>query len=93
MKSEIHEKFDIYHKIVFNERYELFFEDNAINIDRFIIFIDNIRRIHDEMKLSFRYFKNRRSQMIKKFTFGKYMILLRSRFCTDICTIIIKFIL
>ena len=52
-----------------------------------------IQSLHWEMKIKWKKYKQRRTEIIKQFEYGKYEILLRSVFCFDVKKIILSFLL
>ena len=93
------ETFTVYSKysynlfILSNERL-IFFRKNGdeFNYEQIFSYYEWIIYKHSQLKHIYRNFKSTRSRMIKKFNCGKYYILLRSYFCSDIINLIIGFI-
>ena len=92
--AQIYSKYQFFLCLLSNERLMLF-QKNENDLD-FELFFDNYNWViykHLQLKPIYRNFKSRRAQIIKKFNRGKFYILLRSRFCHDLTTVIIGFIL
>ena len=51
-----------------------------------------INSLHWKMKIKWKNYKQRRTEIIKQFEYGKYEILLRSVFCYDVKKIILSFV-
>ena len=93
------ETFTVYSKysynlfILSNERL-IFFRKNGdfLDYEQFFDYYNWIIYKHSQLRPLYRNFKSARSRMIKKFNYGKYYILLRSYFCSDIINLIIGFI-
>ena len=91
--------FTIYQKytynlfILSNERL-IFFRKNGdyLDYDQFFSYYNWIIYKHSQLRPLYRNFKSARSRMIKKFNYGKYYILLRPYFCSDLVNLIIGFI-
>ena len=79
--------------IVSNERL-IFFRKNGdyLDYDQFFSYYNCIIYKHSQLRPLYRNFKSARSRMIKKFNYGKYYILLRPYFCSDLVNLIIGFI-
>ena len=68
--------------------------DKIIPFDAFQEYFNTrmyIQSLHWEMKIKWKKYKQRRSEIIKQFEYGKYEILLRSVFCYDVKTLILSF--
>ena len=50
-----------------------------------------IQSLHWEMKIKWKKYKQRRTEIIKQFEYGKYEILLRPVFCYGVKTLIFSF--
>ena len=93
------ETFTVYSKysynlfILSNERL-IFFRKNGdyLDYDQFFSYYNWIIYKHSQLRPLYRNFKSARSRMIKKFNYGKYYILLRPYFCSDLVNLIIEFI-
>ena len=79
--------------ILSNERL-IFFRKNGdyLDYDQFFSYYNWVIYKHSQLRPLYRNFKSARSRMIKKFNYGKYYILLRSHFCSDLVNLIIGFI-
>ena len=76
------------------EKYIYFLYDVTIKYDSIQEYINNrmyIQSLHWEMKIKWKKYKQRRTEIIKQFEYGKYEILLRSVFCYDVKKIILSF--
>ncbi len=96
MKSEtliVYNKYNYFLFVLSNERFNLFtIHDNALDYDTFFDLYNDVVCWHKIIRPLYRNFNKRRSEIIKKFEYEKYMILLRSRFNYDIYTEIMGFI-
>ena len=71
-------------------------EDKSVELDAFQEYFNTrmyIQSLHWEMKIKWKKYKQRRTEIIKQFEYGKYVILLRSVFCYDVKKIILSFLL
>ena len=76
-----------------NERVFLFVKNkDELDHELFFEYYDNVINKHFHLKHHWKYFKKRRSEIIKKFEIGKVDILISPYFCTDIKTLILTFI-
>ena len=70
-------------------------ESKIITLDAFQEYFNTrmyIQSLHWEMKIKWKKYKQRRSEIIKQFEYGKYEFLLRSVFCYDVKKIILSFL-
>ena len=70
--------------------------DKSVELDAIQEYFNNrmyIQSLHWEMKIKWKKYKQRRTEIIKQFEYGKYEILLRSVFCYDVKKIILSFLL
>ena len=69
-------------------------QSKIITLDAFQEYFNTrmyIQSLHWEMKIKWKKYKQRRTEIIKQFEYGKYEILLRSVFCYDLKTLILSF--
>ena len=77
-----------------DQRNQLFLRSkNDLDFNKFFDAYNWVISYHWKIKPHWNNFNKTRSRLIKQFNCGKYMILLQSHFCYDICTVIIGFIL
>jgi hypothetical protein len=89
----IYQKYSYFLHILSDERFLLFRKNrNEIDCDSFFDYYNFVIYKHIQLKPLYRNFRANRAQIMKKFNHGKYYILLRSRFCSDLCFYIITFI-
>lgn len=92
-----HETIDLYLKYKYilelftEEREELFINDP--NLERFFDTYNMIICFHWRIKKPYKYFNRRRNELMKKFNYGLYELLLKEFFCDDISSIILSFII
>ena len=96
MKSdtlELYKKYRTFLFIISNERFNLYnLDKNSIDYDRFFYTYNYVISMHWDIKRPRKNYKSRRSEIIKKFEYGKYEISLRPHFCQDIRKLILTFI-
>ena len=79
--------------ILSDERNELFYKSKTeLDYEKFFNLYDHILDLHYEIKPLWRNYNKQRSQMIKRFEYGKYEMLLRLYFCTDIKNVILGYL-
>ena len=92
MKKEtvdLYAKYRYFLYLLSNERIELFndnFEDFFEAYNMTICF-------HWKIKNPYKNFNRRRNELVKRFEYGKYKILLHEKFCYDISLIILSYII
>ena len=90
--ADLYIKYMYFLLILSNERLILFNADNNhLNFDEFFHYYNDVILHHWLIKSPWKNYKKRRTQLIKKFEYGKYEILLRSKFCFDIKNLILSF--
>ena len=97
MKPEtynLYSKYIYFLKLVSDERLTLFLKnEQEIDFESFFDYYNYSICLHWNIKPKWKEYRKRRNQIIKKFEYGKYEILLRSEFCCDIKNIILSYIL
>ena len=96
MKPEtlsLYNKYRVFLHVLSDERLQLFQKsENSLDYEAFFEYYNDVINWHWKIKPVYKNYKNRRSQIIKKFEYKKYEILLRPIFCTDIKNLILSFI-
>ncbi len=91
---QVYQKYRYFLHVLSDERIMLFQKsEHEFNYEEFFELYNWIIYMHWTLKPIYRNFKTRRSQIIKKFNYEKYYILLKPYFCHDLVTVIITFIL
>ena len=91
---KIYFKYEYFLLLLSDERHYIFeTSENDLDFNKFFDAYNWVISYHWKIKPHWNNFNKTRSRLIKQFNYGKYMILLRSHFCYDICTVIIGFIL
>ena len=92
--SIVYHKYSCFLYILSDERLTLFsIKENGLDYDTFFKLYNEVISFHWEIKLLYRNFKKRRLQIINKFNYGTYYILLSPHFCHDLVTVIIEFLM
>ena len=90
----LYSKYSYFLLLLSDQRNQLFLRsENDLDFNKFFDTYNWVISYHWKIKPHWNNFNKTRSRLIKQFNYGKYMILLRSHFCCDICTVIIGFIL
>ena len=77
-----------------NERLFYFVKNKEeLDYDKFFDSYNYVIMMHWKIKPYWRDFRKRRAYLLKKFEYGKYELLLRSKFCYDIKTLILAYIM
>ena len=90
-----HETLELYEKYKYalclfsDQRYEIFNDD----FEKFYEYYNMIIIYHWKIKPPYKIFNKRRNELIKKFNYGLYKMLLHEFFCNDISLIIVSFII
>ena len=91
------ETLDLYAKyryvlhLLSDERNELF--QNDPDFEKFFEAYNMTICFHWKIKNPYKNFNRRRNELIKRFEYGKYNILLQEKFCYDISLIILSYII
>ena len=76
-----------------NERLFLFIKNREeLDHENFEKYYFDVLSFHNAIKRHWKYYKSRRSQIIKKFEYEKIEILIRPYFCSDIKFLILSYI-
>ena len=90
---EIYKKYNSFVWLLSDDGYNLFRNDkNILDHEAFFEIVQNINWMHYLIKGHWKNYKKRRSELINKFEYGKYEMLLRSLFCNDIKNLILSFL-
>ena len=91
---EIYAKYRYFLFILSNERLHLFYKnEHELDYEAFFDLYNYGIYMHWSLKPHLKQYRKRRAQIIKKFEYGKFQILLRPHFCCDIRKIILQYLL
>jgi len=91
--SNIYSKYIYFLHVMSDERNSLFYKsESELDYEKFFDVYNNGIYLHWQIKPAWRNFNKNRSQIIKKFEYGKYEITMRPYFCRDIKNLILSFL-
>ena len=92
---ELYAKYRYFLYLLSNERLFYFLNEDKehLDYDKFFDTYNHVISWHWCIKPRWRDYKKKRAYLIKKFEYGKYELLLRSKFCYDIKTMILSYIM
>ena len=90
----VYYKYSYFLRVLSNERLQLFLKnENEIDFETFFDNYHHVIFMHNEIKPILKNYRRNRARILKKFEFGKFEILLRPKFCSDVKLLILSFIL
>ena len=90
---DLYAKYRYFLFVLSNERLQLFYKcEQELDYEAFFEIYNYGIWKHWQVRPIWKNYKKRRAQIIKKFENGKYEILIRPYFCTDIKNLILSFI-
>ena len=89
----LYSKYSYFLLLLYDQRYSLFkTADEVLITEKFFDSYNWVISHHWNIKQYWKNYRKSRSRIIKKFNYEKFMILLRPRFCYNICTVVVSFI-
>ena len=91
--SIIYSKYSYFLILLFDQRDYLFNKfDDELSFEIFFEKRNYVINLHREIKTQWKKYNQNRFQIMKKFEYGKYEIILRPYFCRDIKNVILSFL-